>query len=431
MSVVRVFCLLLALGPAWASAESRFPQPQFDSGHVVPQAAHPPSSLEHVPPLADTLALVLALAVAALLVHRVRSRRWLLVFTAGCLLWFGFLKRGCVCPVGVVQNVAEAVWAGGGLAWPVAALFALPLLAALLGGRLFCAAVCPLGAVQELVIIRPLRVPRALDAVLRLVPLAVLAFGTVLAVNGAGYWICRTDPFVGLFRCSAPLPMLLAGMAVVLLGMVVARPYCRYFCPYGVLLEVCARLAWRRVEITGSTCVNCRLCVGVCPVGAVAAPREALNEAARSRQFGHFLRILAVMPLLVAGGAGAGWLAGAALARAHPQVALAARLAAQGPATAAEAEAEGPAEAEAAPEIQAFRRSGRDRAEVASLSAALVLSFRRGSAWAGACIGLVVALRLLGLTRLSALSVHEADRVRCVACGRCFPACPKNRRPTA
>lgn len=402
--------------PLAAAGEARFPQPQFDSGHRVPQAVHPPFA-ELVSPWADVLILAAALAASVWLVRKVRSRRWILAFSLVCLAWFGFVRQGCICPVGSVQNVAVAAWSGGGLPWAVAAFFALPLLAALLFGRVFCAAVCPLGALQDLFIVRPQRVPRVLDALLRLVPLAVLSFGLVYAVNGAGYVICRTDPFVGLFRRSAPLPMLLTGMAVLLLGLFLARPYCRYFCPYGVLLEGCSRLAWRRVEITGNDCINCRLCVGVCPVGAVAVPRGEAGDAAHARQFKRFLLALALAPLLVAGALAAGWLSGASLAGAHPAVSLVARL-----------EAAAGDQADSDPELEAFKRSGKSREWAEAQARETVGRFRKGCAAAGAFVGLVAALRLLGLTRLRRLSVHEADRIRCVACGRCFPACPKNVR---
>lgn len=405
---------VLAMAPVRAIA-SRFPQPQFESGHQAPQAWHPPFQAL-TPPWADALILALALALGVWLVRRARSRRWIQAFSVACLVWFGFIRHGCICPVGAIQNVAVAVWAGGGLPWAVAVIFALPLLTALFYGRIFCAAVCPLGALQELFIIRPLRAPRALDAALRLAPPAVLGIGVVYAIHGAGYLICRTDPFVGLFRRSAPLPMLLTGMAVLMLGMVLARPYCRYFCPYGVLLEVCSRLAWRRVKITEETCVNCRLCVGVCPVGAVAGPREALNEKAWAKRFRHFLVILALAPLLVAATAGAGWLSGAFVAKAHPAVALAVRLA-----------PEMNIEEDFSPEIEAFRRGGESRESAVQRGAEMVQSFRRGCAWAGVFLGVVVVLRLIGLTRLPRLKEHEADRIRCVACGRCYPACPKNR----
>lgn len=406
------YCIVLPLA---AAASSRYPAPQFDSGHTVPQAIHPPFTA-YVPPWADVLLLALALAASVWLIRKVRSRRWILAFSVLCLVWFGFIRHGCVCPVGAVQNVAVAAWHGGGLPWAVAAIFALPLLTALLFGRIFCAAVCPLGALQDLFIVKPQRLPRVADAVLRLVPLAVLAFGIVYAINGAGYLICRTDPFVGLFRRSAPLPMLLTGMAVLLLGLVIARPYCRYFCPYGVLLEMCSRLAWKPVDITPQTCINCRLCLGTCPVDAISTPRAAPNDTVRGKQFKRFVTILAFTPLLLAGGAAAGWFSGASVAHAHPHVALLDRM-----------EKATPETEDLYPEIEAFKRTGIALEQAGARAAQTVRAFQQGCAAAGFFIGLVIALRLLGLTRLQRRPLHTADRIRCIACGRCFAACPKNQ----
>ena len=406
------FCACAAV-VSWG--ESRYPQPQFESGYVVPTAYHPPFAAL-VSQWLDVLLLALALSLSVWLVHRVRSRRWILLFSIICLIWFGFLREGCFCPIGAVQNVAAAVLQGGGLAWSVAAFFMLPLIFALFFGRVFCASVCPLGVLQEIFIIRPQRIPRMLDVPLRLIPLGVLAFGLVYTLNGAGYLICRTDPFIGLFRRSAPLPMLLTGMAVLLLGMVVARPYCRYFCPYGVLLEWCSRLAWKPVRITPKDCVNCRLCVGVCPVDAIEAPRDALNETARAHQFRRFIAMLLLTPLLIAGCAGTGWLAGALIAHAHPIVQTAAHLRTATPDT-----------EDLYPQIEAFRKSGATQETLEVEVQVVTGRFRTASAMAGAFIGLIVALRILGLTRLRTRSEHDANRFRCIACGRCYPACPKNR----
>ena len=150
--------------------------------------------------------------------------------------------------------------------------------------------------------------PRALDAVLRLIPLAVLSVGLVYAVNGAGYLIRRTDPFVGFFRRSAPLPIVLTGMAVPagrLGGRAALLP---------LLLSLrrvaggCARLAWKPVDVTGNECINCRLCVGTCPVDAITVPRAALSDAARVKQLRRFVAMLAL-------GAGADrWLCGRGVA---------------------------------------------------------------------------------------------------------------------
>ena len=244
-------CILAtyAIVPTATYAASRFPKPDFDTGYIADKIPNPMPDFT-VSPLVDVLILAAALGLAALLIHRIRLRKWILFFGLICLGWFGFIRNGCFCPVGTIQNVAVALFTGARLPLAIALFFALPLIFALFFGRVFCSVVCPLGALQELFVVKPLRIPKALDSVLRIVPLIVLSIGIVCAVNGAGFIICRTDPFVGLFRKTATLPMLLTGMGVLLVGTVIARPYCRYFCPYGVLLEICSRISWKPVEIT-------------------------------------------------------------------------------------------------------------------------------------------------------------------------------------
>ncbi len=395
-----------------AAASSRFPQPDFETGYVVDKVPCAAPDFA-VSPLVDVLILAVALGIAALLVHRIRQRKWILFFGLICLGWFGFIRNGCFCPIGSIQNVAIALFTGARLPMAIALFFALPLIFALLFGRVFCSVVCPLGALQELFVVKPIRMPKALDAVLRIVPLIVLSLGIVCAVNGAGFIICRTDPFVGLFRQTAALPMILTGMGVLLVGTVVARPYCRYFCPYGVLLEICSRIAWKPIEITKGECINCRLCVGMCPVDAIEAPRPAMSDRLRGHQFKQFFYLLVFLPLIVIVAGGIGYLSGSGVARLHPCVMMVDNW-----------ENAAEEDYDKYPAIEAFSRNG-GTMEMAEQQAAVIIDdFRTGTLWSGAFIGLILGLRLLVLSRLQGLKVHQASRSRCVACGRCFAVCP-------
>lgn len=411
----RVAIVILALGPIAALAAPRFPQPQFETGHAVPVAGHP-AVLQLLPAWADAAVLALVLLVTAWAVLARRSRRLTILLSLLCIAWYGFIRHGCLCPVGSTQNVAMTAFGAGGLPWVIGFLFAAPLAAALFFGRVFCSAVCPLGAMQELAVLQPVRVPRVLDAILRLLPLGVLAVAVLFAANGAGFPVCETDPFVGFFRRAAPLPMLLTGVAVVLLGTVIARPYCRYYCPYGVLLAWCSRFSWKHAGITPDVCIKCRLCGQVCPYDAILPPRapgaERNSPAARRR----LLATLLLAPMLVAGGALAGRLAAPALAAVHPAVQQQAHLAAMA----------------ADPEVryldaEAFRTLGGDLPQLALEVAAVQSRFMFGASLAGALLGLVLAWRLVALARLPVREFYSIDRSRCVSCGRCFSVCPRHQ----
>ncbi len=406
--------LVLFLAPA-AQAVQRFPQPQFDTGHVVPVAGHP-AVLQLVPAWADATILATVLLLTTWAVLRRRSGRLIMALALVSLAWFGFARHGCICPVGSTQNISMTAFGLGGLPWLVGFLFAAPLLAALFFGRVFCAAVCPLGAMQEVSMVRPLRVPRVLDAVLRLMPLATLALAVLFAANDAGFPICATDPFVGFFRRSAPLPMLLSGVAVLLLGTVVARPYCRYYCPYGVLLGWCSQVAWKHTTITPDTCIKCRLCERICPVDAIQAPRApgVARQAPVAQR--RLLALLLLAPVLVAGGAMAGRTAAPALALVHPAVRQQAHLAGM---------AKDPEKTYL--DAEAFRTLGGDARQLAVDVVAVESRFRFGASLAGAWLGLVLAWRLISLARLPTRESFEIDHSRCVSCGRCFKVCPRQQ----
>lgn len=77
--------------------------------------------------------------------------------------YFGFFRSGCVCSIGAIQNVS-LVLADPGYVMPLSVLlfFILPVLFAFLFGRAFCAGVCPLGALQEIVNVKITGYPKLL-----------------------------------------------------------------------------------------------------------------------------------------------------------------------------------------------------------------------------------------------------------------------------
>lgn len=230
----------------------------------------------------DVVLLAAAMAVNVWLVLSRRDRRWVLALTAACLAYFGFYREGCICPIGSIQNVAVALTDPGySIPIVVTAVFFLPLVVAAFYGRAFCGGVCPLGAMQELVVLKPVQVPRRLDYALGLLKYVYLGLAIVAAVQPAvtrDFLICRFDPFVGFFRREGFAHMMLIGGGFLVLGMFVGRPYCRYLCPYGGLLSWISRVAKRGVTITPNKELDCGLCAEACPYGAIENMRAVRKE---------------------------------------------------------------------------------------------------------------------------------------------------------
>jgi len=271
--------LLLSVGLCRpAAAVERFPPPDFQTGHVQPALSQPPPRMGWTP-VVDMGALAAGLAAAAWISLRLRRRAAMLALTVASLIYFGFLRQGCVCPVGAIQNFSLAL-ADPSFALPgvVVFYFAAPLVFALFFGRAFCAGVCPLGAIQDIVLLRPVKVPRWLCGALEMIPFFHLGLAVAMAAASGVFLTCRFDPFVGFFRFSGPPHMLAAGGVLLALAAFVARPYCRFLCPYGALLNLCSRAAWRRVSITPDKCVVCGLCRDACPFDAIEPANTPKGE---------------------------------------------------------------------------------------------------------------------------------------------------------
>lgn len=387
--------------------------PDFESGYTYP-AMHTPLSSNAMTGW-DILALTAALTLGSILVLKRRKRSEIFLLTLFSLLYFGFWRNGCVCSVGSVQNVAAGIFRSGtGVSLTVLIFFALPLLFALFFGRIFCAAVCPLGAIQEAVAVRPVRVPPTVEKVLSVFPYIYLGLAVLAVALNAGFLICRYDPFVGFFRMGARLELLLFGGGMLALGIFVARPYCRFLCPYGVLLNWMSKLSLHHATITPSECIRCTLCAGSCPVNAIRSPSPETAPEARLRGAHRLGLLILLLPVLTGLGTLTGGLLREPLSRLHPDVRLAERIAGEelGRYTVPNIESE------------AFRAADRPVRDLYAGAIELKAGFGRGGKFLGAFIGLVIGCKLISFSVLRKRTGYEPDRGTCISCGRCFKYCP-------
>jgi len=402
------------------SAEQRFPPPDFENGYRIPTAATPAARqlwLQY----ADAGVFLAALATAVWLIYKRRSRRGLFWLSFFSLAYFGFFRKGCICPIGSPQNVVYGLF-NPDYAVPVTVLIFcfVPIVVALFAGRAFCAGVCPQGALQDFMLIKPVTVPLWLEQALSAVPYIFLGAGLIYAGAGTGFVICRYDPFVPFFRLSGGAFILTAGAAFLLTGMFVGRPYCRFLCPYGGLLRLASLASKWRVRVTPDVCTQCRLCEKSCPFGAMreSAPAETTSTglASERKRLGW---LLALLPVLVVAGAWAGAKLSPAFAQLDPNVALAERYARQ--------QSHPIQYGLMTPEALSLQRAAENPAAILKAAADVRRRFDLACWLFGGWIGLVIGVKLLALSVRPGRTDYEPDRGACVACARCFASCPNER----
>lgn len=409
-----IIFILLLFWHIVLSAQDRFPRPEFESGHVYPTNQMPVPRAQ-VWEYIDVIVLIGALAITTWLALKKRSRRGLIWMSVFSLAYFGFYREGCICSVGSVQNVSLALF-NTGYSIPLTALlfFIIPLLFALAYGRVFCAGVCPLGAIQELTGFRPVKLPKAVEVILACVPFIYLGIAILFASTNSQFIICRYDPFVGIFRLDAPYTMIIFGALLLLAGIFVNRPYCRFLCPYGVLLNIFSRFAGKHLTITPAECTNCRLCEDVCPYNAIIPSNigQKIEEPEKARK--RFILYFLFVPLFALIGAFLLYNLAPSLSGANNTVRLARDI---------RIEKKSGIESDSK-SVVAFKESGKTESELFSEEELIIGRFKNDSPWAGAFLGISFGIGMISLTVRTRRTGYKPHQGKCYSCGRCFKFCP-------
>ncbi len=266
---------------------------EYKEAHVPQTFSFEPFSWEIV----DLLVLGTLLVVAAVLSIKHQKKSLFTVFSlVGGLLYFGLFRGGCICPIGATTNFCLGLVAPELIGKTVAILFLLPLVISFFAGRVFCTSACPLGAIQHLISRKKgyVLVPPRLNNILRLIPFVLLGATVWGALRSGIFLACRIDVYKPIFFTGhawfkqlgdlihgtlteqrlilvGDLTVWLILAAVLILGILVPRPFCRFACPYGVLLGFFSKFGLRRRRINAESCFTCIQCTKTCPVQAITA----------------------------------------------------------------------------------------------------------------------------------------------------------------
>lgn len=191
------------------------------------------------------------------------------------------------CPIGSLQ----ATLGSRNYKFAFYVLGFLMIVGALLG-RFVCGWLCPFGLIQDLLYKIPfLRKFKTLpgDRILKWLKYGILAFFVILlplfAVDLIGQgkpWFCAYICPAGTAEAGIPLVLLNEGLravlgwlyawklailiVIVLLSILVYRPFCRYLCPLGAIYGLFNPVALYRYKIDAEKCTKCGSCQRACKI---------------------------------------------------------------------------------------------------------------------------------------------------------------------
>lgn len=392
----------------------RFPKPEFETGYTQPSPTTPEPRADFMAWI-DLSVLVLVMSLTAWFLIKKRSRKGVLWLSIFSLVYFGFYRQGCVCSVGSIQNIALTLFNPAyAISIPIILFFIMPLLFSLFFGRVFCASACPLGVIQDLVIIKPITIPEWLRKALGFLPYIYLGLAVLLAATNSEFIICRYDPFVGIYRRSAEFSMIILGIAFLLMGLFVARPYCRFLCPYGVLMGWTSRFSKYHMSITPANCIQCNLCKDSCPFDAIDKPTQKLNSDQKVANKKKFIFYALLIPVWILIGGFAMNQAHSFLANAHPDVYMA-ELLIKHPELKND---------KSNLDIQTFLSSEKTMDQLVSEAKTIKQKYDTGSWILGGFLGLVIGVMLMKQFVTRSRESYKPNRAGCYSCGRCMNNCP-------
>jgi polyferredoxin len=192
------------------------------------------------------------------------------------------------CPIGAMQAVI------GGRQYQMSLFIAgFFMMVGALCGRFICGFFCPFGLVQELIYKIPFarklnrfrgdRALRWLKYVILILFVILLPMLAVDAIGLASPWFCKYICPSGTLFAGIPLALANGSIraalgnlfawkmfvlaALVMLSVIIYRPFCKYLCPLGAVYALFNRIAFARMEVDSGACVRCEACSGICKMG--------------------------------------------------------------------------------------------------------------------------------------------------------------------
>jgi len=198
-----------------------------------------------------------------------------------------------ICPFGGVVSVYQFITSGTYVRKIHSAAFILMWIVFALTvflGPVFCGWICPLGSIQEWfgklgkkIFKRRFNrlIPYEVDRILRYLRYVMLGWVIYMTAVTGTLVFSDIDPYFALFNfwtseVASGGVIILA--VVLVLSLIVERPFCKYACPYGAVLGAFNLFRIFKIRRRRSTCIDCKACDRSCPMNIPVSTGGAVRH---------------------------------------------------------------------------------------------------------------------------------------------------------
>jgi polyferredoxin len=205
------------------------------------------------------------------------KRRWLLLTAVAV---FGVALGADPSPMGTAKDAIVLLGAKGVIFPPRLVAFGVFLLLVIIANKFICSWGCQLGTLQD-AIFRLNRDRRDRQGLIRQFKAPFLVANGVRVAFFLALVACAflwgTDLVAGIdpFRMFKPQTLGLAGAVfagvILVLSLFVWRPWCHFFCPFGLVGWAAEKVSLFKVHVDYDKCIACRACEKACPSTVMGA----------------------------------------------------------------------------------------------------------------------------------------------------------------
>jgi len=200
-----------------------------------------------------------------------RNRKW--IYMAAVVL-FGILLGSDPSPMGTVKD-AIVLFASKRVIFPPRLIaFSIFLLMVVLANKFICSWGCQLGTLQDL-IFRLNRDPKDTKCVFGrfkipfIISNSIRIFFFLLLTVVAFIWAADIVEVIDPFKIFKPQVIGIAGGLfiglILVLSLSVYRPWCHFFCPFGLTGWLAEKISIFKVKVDYDKCISCQACSKACP----------------------------------------------------------------------------------------------------------------------------------------------------------------------